>query len=143
MQQRSFDPRATLQAIQDERATDIHIVPTQLVTMLAIPDVDQYDLGSLKRMWYAASPMPTELLKKGIERFGSIFMQGYGQSESGPDITFLPTKSHQVLDKSPEEQKVLASCGRPCLGVHARIVDENDNDVKSYTVERLSCRVKR
>jgi acyl-CoA synthetase (AMP-forming)/AMP-acid ligase II len=137
MQQRSFDPRATLQAIQDERATDIHIVPTQLVTMLAIPDVDQYDLGSLKRMWYAASPMPTELLKKGIERFGSIFMQGYGQSESGPDITFLPKKSHQVLDKSPEEQKVLASCGRPCLGVHARIVDENDNDVKSYTVGEI------
>ena len=137
MQQRSFDPKATLQAIQDERATDIHIVPTQLVTMLAIPDVDQYDLGSLKRMWYAASPMPTELLKKGIERFGSIFMQGYGQSESGPDITFLPKKSHQVLDKSPEEQKVLASCGRPCLGVHARIVDENDNDVKPYTVGEI------
>jgi acyl-CoA synthetase (AMP-forming)/AMP-acid ligase II len=42
LQQRSFDPKATLQTIQDERATDIHIVPTQLVTMLALPNVDQY-----------------------------------------------------------------------------------------------------
>jgi long-chain acyl-CoA synthetase len=137
MQQRSFDPKATLQAIHDEKVTDIHIVPTQLVTMLALPNVDRYDLGSLKRIWYAASPMPTELLKRGMERFGSIFMQGYGQSESGPDITYLPKKSHQVLDKSPEEQKVLASCGQPCLGVHARVVDENNNDVKPYTMGEI------
>ena len=137
MEQKSFDPKATLQTIQDEKVTDIHIVPTQLVTMLAMPNVDQYDLGSLKRIWYAASSMPTELLKRGMERFGSIFMQAYGQTESGPDITYFPKKSHQVLDKSPEEQKVLASCGQPCLGVHPRIVDENNNDVKPYAVGEI------
>ena len=37
MNQRSFDPAATLETIQDEKATDIHIVPTQLVPMLALP----------------------------------------------------------------------------------------------------------
>jgi acyl-CoA synthetase (AMP-forming)/AMP-acid ligase II len=134
MSQRSFDPASTLQAIQDERATDLHIVPTHLVTMLALPNINQYDLRSLKRIWYAASPMPTELLRRGMERFGAIFMQGYGQSESGPEITFFSKKSHQVLDKSIEEQKVLASCGKPCIGVHVRIVDENNNDVKPHTV---------
>jgi len=134
MPQKSFDPALTLQAIQDERATDLHIVPTHLVTMLATPNVNQFDLRSLKRIWYAASPMPTELLKKGMERFGPIFMQGYGQSESGPEITFFPKKSHQVLDRPQAEQKVLASCGQPCVGVHVRIVDENNNDVKSHTV---------
>ena len=134
MPQRSFDPAATLQAIQDEKATDIHIVPTHLVTMLALPNISQYDLRSLKRIWYAASPMPTELLRRGMERFGAIFMQGYGQSESGPEITFFPKKSHQVLDKPQEEQKVLASCGQPCVGVHVRIVDENNNDVKPHVV---------
>lgn len=134
MPQRSFDPASTLQAIQDEKATDLHIVPTHLVTMLAFPNIDQYDLGSLKRIWYAASPMPTELLRRGMERFGPIFMQGYGQSESGPEITFFPKKSHQVLDRPQAEQKVLASCGQPCVGVHVKIVDENNNDVKSHTV---------
>ncbi len=137
MPQRSFDPASTLQTIQDEKATDLHIVPTHLVTMLALPDVKKYDLTSLKRIWYAASPMPTELLRRGMERFGTIFMQGYGQSESGPDITFMPKKYHQVLDKSPEEQKVLASCGQPCLGVHVRIVDEHDNDVKPHMIGEI------
>jgi long-chain acyl-CoA synthetase len=134
MPQRSFDAASTLQAIQDEKATDIHIVPTNLVTMLALPNISQYDLTSLKRIWYAASPMPTELLRRGMERFNPIFMQGYGQSESGPDITFFPKRSHQVLDKPVEEQKVLASCGKPCLGVHVRIVDEHNNDVKPHVV---------
>jgi len=137
MQQRSFDPAATLQSIEEEKATDIHIVPTQLVTMLALPNIERYDLRSLKRVWYAASPMPTELLRRGMERFGAIFMQGYGQSESGPDITFFSKRFHDVLDRSPEEQRVLASCGQPCLGVHVRIVDENNNDVKPYTMGEI------
>ena len=142
MQQGSFDPEATLQVIQEERATDLHIVPTHLVTMLAIPNVEKYDLSSLKCIWYAASPMPTELLRRGMEKFGTIFMQGYGQSESGPEITFMPKKFHQVLDKSPEEQKVLASCGQPSLGVHVRIIDEKNNDVKPYTVGEIVLRSK-
>jgi acyl-CoA synthetase (AMP-forming)/AMP-acid ligase II len=58
MQQRSFDPAATLQSIEEEKATDIHIVPTHLVTMLALPDVEKYNLSSLRRIWYAASPCP-------------------------------------------------------------------------------------
>ena len=137
MGQRSFDAAATLQCLQDEKATDIHIVPTHLVTMLALPSSEQYDLSNLKRIWYAASPMPTELLKKGIERFGPIFMQGYGQSESGPDITFMAKRFHRVLDKPVEAQKVLASCGQPCLGVHVRIVDENQHDVEPYAVGEI------
>jgi acyl-CoA synthetase (AMP-forming)/AMP-acid ligase II len=137
MPHRSFDPHATLQSIQDEKATDIHIVPTHLVSMLALPNPEKYDLRSLKRIWYAASPMPTELLKKGMERFGTIFMQAYGQSESGPDIAFLSKRSHQVLDKSLEDQKVLASCGHPGIGVHVRIVDENNNDVEPFTAGEI------
>jgi acyl-CoA synthetase (AMP-forming)/AMP-acid ligase II len=134
MPQRSFDPASTLQTIQDEGATDIHIVPTHLVTMLTLPNIEKYNLRSLKRIWYAASPMPTELLRKGMKRFGPIFMQGYGQSESGPEITFFSKKAHQVLGKPQEEQKVLASCGQPCVGVHVRIIDEKNNDVKPHMV---------
>ncbi len=137
MAQRSFDAEATLRAIEEEKATDVHIVPTQLVTILNLPDIEKYDLSHLKRIWYAASPMPVELLKRGMKKFGSIFMQGYGQSESGPEITFMPKKFHQVLDKSQEEQKILASCGQPSLGVHVRIVDEKDQDVLPYVVGEI------
>ncbi len=137
MPQKSFDPEATMQAIQDEKVTDIHIVPTQLISILALTDLESYDFSSLKRIWYAASPMPTEVLKKAIEVFGPIFMQAYGQSESGPMITHLPMISHQVLDGSSDEQKVLASCGQPCIGVHARIVDTNSDDVKPGEVGEI------
>jgi long-chain acyl-CoA synthetase len=137
MPQRSFDPAATLQSIEEEKATDLHIVPTHLVAMMALPNVEQYDLSSLKRIWYAASPMPAELLRKGMEKFGPIFLQGYGQSESGPEITFMSRKSHQVLDRPLEEQKVLTSCGQPSLGVHVRIVDEHKNDVQPHAVGEI------
>ena len=130
MEQRSFDPAATLQTIQDEKATDIDIVATHLVAMLNVYDQKNYDLSSLQRMWYAASPMPVEVLKRGLETWGPIFAQGYGQTETGPEITDLTREDNNVLNKSPEEQKILASAGRPSLGVHVRIVDEQKNDVE-------------
>jgi len=137
MPQRSFDPDVVLQAIQNEKATDIQIVPTQLSAMLSHPNLDKYNLSSLKRLYYASSPMPLELLKKGLELLGPIFSQGYGQTESGPQITSLARRVHQVLDNPLEEQKVLRSCGQPSLGVHARIVDERNNDVEPGAVGEI------
>jgi long-chain acyl-CoA synthetase len=137
MPQRSFEPDAVLQAIQDEKVTDMQIVPTQLNALLSHQNLKNYNLNSLNRIYYAASPMPVELLRKGLEIFGPIFSQGYGQTESGPQIASLPRKAHQVLDRPLEEQKVLSSCGQPSLGVHVRVVDENNNDVESGKVGEI------
>jgi acyl-CoA synthetase (AMP-forming)/AMP-acid ligase II len=134
---RFFDAEATLKAVQDEKATDIQIVPTQLVAMLGLESIDSLNLSKLQRILYAASPMPVELLRRGMARFGPIFTQLYGQSESGPDIAFLSKEAHQVLDKSAEEQKVLASCGLPHLGVHARIVNDANEDVEPGVVGEI------
>ena len=137
MPQHTFDPGATLQTIQDVKATDIHLVPTHLVAILALPNVQQYDLISLKRMWYAASPMPVELLKRAMEVFGPVFIQAYGQTESGPLVTYLSKEDHDVLDKPPQEQRVLASIGQPCPGIHLRIVDKDNNDVKAGEIGEI------
>ncbi len=133
----SFDPADTLNTILKERITDIHIVPTQLISLLNLPDIERYDLGQLKRVWYAASPMPTEVLKKGLSVFGSIFIQGYGQTESGPDAAYLKKADHT------SSEDVLASCGQPCIGSHLRIVDENDCDVEAGTIGEVIVRSKR
>jgi long-chain acyl-CoA synthetase len=109
--------------------TDMQIVPTQLAAILSHPDLEKYELNSMNRIYYAASPMPVELLRKGLDVLGPIFAQGYGQTESGPQIATLPKEAHQVLDKPAEEQKVLASAGQPSLGVHVRVVDKDDQDV--------------
>lgn len=132
-----------LRTIPEEGITDLHIVPTQLVTMLNIPDIDEYDLHCLKRIWYAASPMPTEVLKRGLSVFGPIFMQGYGQTESGPDITALSRSDHRDSGESTEAQRVLASCGRPCIGVHVRIVDEEGRDVEVGKIGEIVVQSKR
>jgi len=137
MPQRSFDPAAVLKTIGDEKVTDMQIVPTQLSYLLSCPNLGEYDLTSLKRIYYAASPMPLELLKKGLEVFGPIFSQGYGQTESGPQLSSLSRKAHQVLDRSEEEQKVLSSCGQPSLGVHMRVVDENGIDLEPGQVGEI------
>ena len=67
--QKSFEPEAVLQTIQNEQATDIQIVPTQLNALLSCQDLKAYDLSSLRRIYYAASPMPIELLRRGRNNF--------------------------------------------------------------------------
>jgi len=69
---------------------EMQIVPTQLNSNLSRKDLKGYGLSSLNRIYYAASPMPVELLRQGLEMFGPIFLQGHGQTESGPQIASLP-----------------------------------------------------
>ena len=137
-----FDPAATLQILQDERATHMDIVPTHLVAMLSLPDINKYDISSLKCLWYGASPMPLEVLKKGMKVFGPIIAQGYGQSESGPAISHLSKEDHNVLDRPEAEQKKLMSAGRPDIGVQVRIMDNGGNDVLPGEVGEIAARSK-
>src|SRR4030043_816744 len=124
-----FDPAAALKAIQDEKATHMDIVPTHLAAMLNMPDLNKYNISSLQFLWYGASPMPLEILKKGMKAFGPIIAQGYGQRESGPAISHLSREDHNVLDRPKEEQKKLSSAGQPDIGVQVRIVDGQGNGV--------------
>ena len=126
---KSFDAEATVKIISDENITSMCIVPTHLAAMLNTPAIDKYNISSLKRVKYVGSPMPLELLKTAINKWGLIFFQGYGQTESGPDIAFLKENDHDVLRKSVDEQNKLKSAGKPALDVHVRIVNEHDQDV--------------
>jgi acyl-CoA synthetase (AMP-forming)/AMP-acid ligase II len=131
-----FEPAEVLQTIQDEKATDIFVVPTHLAAMLALPDVQKYDVSSVKRVSYGGSPIPVELLERALKVFGPIFVQAYGQSECSI-ITYLRKEDHWVLDKSAEEKKILNSCGRPCIDTHLRIVDEKGNDVETGEIGEI------
>lgn len=126
---KSFDPKSLLATIEKEKITNVVLVPTHLALMLDLPEFQKTDVSSVKRIYYAGSPMPTEILKRGMKAFGSVFFQGYGQTESGPVIAFLRERDHQVLDKPREVQERLLSIGHPAIGVHVRIVDENGKDV--------------
>ena len=75
------EPRI-LQLIQDEKCTHMNLVPTIYGWMVDNPDVEKYDLSSLRLLSYAGSPFPTEVLKKCIKKFGNKFCQGYGATET-------------------------------------------------------------
>ncbi|MBN2123935.1 MAG: long-chain-fatty-acid--CoA ligase [Deltaproteobacteria bacterium] len=139
----SFDPAETLKIIYEERITDVHIVPTQLVALLHLPDREKYDLRDLKRVWYAASPMPVEVLRQGLSAFGPVFLQGYGLTESGPHSTVFRQAHHREAMGDTGDRSVLASCGQPCIGVHMRIVDEAGQDVEAGQIGEILIKSKR
>jgi acyl-CoA synthetase (AMP-forming)/AMP-acid ligase II len=72
--------------------------------------------------------MPVENLKAGIEVFGPIFVQNYGQAEAPVTIATLAKEDH-IIDGAPEEVNRLSSVGRPYTFVEVRVVDENGNDM--------------
>ena len=139
----SFDPGKTLELIAEEQITDVHIVPTQLVSLLNLPDREKYDFPHLKRVWYAASPMPVEVLKQGLSAFGPVFIQGYGLTESGPHSTVFKQAHHREAMEETGNKNVLASCGQPCIGAHVRIVDEAGQDVEAGQIGEILIKSRR
>jgi acyl-CoA synthetase (AMP-forming)/AMP-acid ligase II len=135
-----FDAAKTLEIIHREKATHMDSVPTHLAAILNLPDLKKYDISSLEYFWYGGSPMPQEVLKRGMQVFGPIFAQGFGQSESGPQICHLSKEDHNVLDKPPAQQKKLASTGRPDIGVQVRILDDNGQDLGPNQVGEIVVR---
>jgi len=53
-----FDAGATLQAVQDERATAVYGVPTMFVAELQHPDFNRFDLTSLRKGVMSGSACP-------------------------------------------------------------------------------------
>jgi len=122
-----FQPEQVLQVIQKEQVTVTVLVPTMINALLNHSEVDKYNLSSLRRLVYGASPMPVELLKQGLQKWGKIFMQGYGMTETSPLLTVLDAADH-ILDGTPEQVRRLSSCGKEILGVDVRVVNiEGDN----------------
>lgn len=131
-----FDTAAVVRDIAKHRLTTTQVVPA-MVTWLLDEPLDGRDLSSLRLIWYASAPMPLELLRRAIDRFGPIFVQGYGQTESGPLATALAPEEH-VLEGN--EASRLSSCGRAVPGVEVRIVDEDGARVADGEVGEIAIR---
>jgi acyl-CoA synthetase (AMP-forming)/AMP-acid ligase II len=136
---RKPDLGGILRLIQDERCTHINLVPTLLGWMLSLPNLDDYDLSSLRLISYAGSPMPPDVLRKCINKFGNIFLQGYGLTEAAPLATTLFPEDH-VLDGP--KTKLLGSIGKEGPVVEVRVMNENNNVVKPGEVGEIVARGK-
>jgi fatty-acyl-CoA synthase len=84
----TFDPRATLKAIHDERATSVYGVPAMYVAELSLPEFPSYDLTSLRTGMMSGAPCPVELMKRVLEEMHcSELVIAYGQTETSPVVT--------------------------------------------------------
>jgi fatty-acyl-CoA synthase len=84
----TFDARATLQAIHDERATSVYGVPAMYVAEFALPEFANFDFTSLRTGMMSGAPCPVELMKRVLNEMhiGELVI-AYGQTETSPVVT--------------------------------------------------------
>ncbi|MCP4466394.1 MAG: AMP-binding protein [Halieaceae bacterium] len=119
-----FSPDIIFDMIEQHKITATMLVPVMIYMLLDSPRASTADLSSLQTLFYGASPMSPARLKEGIEKWGKIFYQFYGQSEA-PMLLVNMRKSKHDLSK-PER---LSACGRPSPWVHLALLDDNGEAV--------------
>lgn len=84
------------QVVQAEQITHALFVPTLLYRMLEMQLAKTYDLSSLTTIGYGASPIAPSAVRGLIEAFGSIFVQGYGATETLQLVSLLGKQDHEI-----------------------------------------------
>ena len=112
----SFDPAATLSAVEEERCTALYGVPTMFIAQLDDPSFADRDLSSLRTGCMAGSPCPVEVMKQVIDRMHMEDVTiAYGMTETSPVST--QTRSDDSLDHRT------ATVGRVHPHVEIRVAD--------------------
>ena len=132
----AFDPLKVLQAVEQERCTALHGVPTMFIAELNHPDFPKYDLSSLRTGIMAGSNCPIEVMKRVVGEMGAREITiAYGQTESSPVITQtrtddpielrvstvgteLPERGGEIVDPATAESSSRASRGVCDWGYH-------------------------
>ena len=116
-----FDPEAVLAAVEAERCTVLHGVPTMFVAELEHPTFKERDVSSLRTGIMAGAPCPPELMRHVIDDLGITEIRiGYGQTESSP-------VSHMThIDDSMERRIETVGCTMPNLEVRIASTEERE-----------------
>jgi long-chain acyl-CoA synthetase len=133
-----FEPTLVLQTLQDEKITTALLVPTMINMVVNHPDISSYDLSSLRRLVYGASPMPEAVIRKAMEVIPGVdFYQAYGQTEASPVITVMGPEYH--VTAGPKAGK-LKGAGRVVAGIDLAILDDDDREVPVGEVGEICIR---
>ncbi len=117
-----FDPLATLEAVQAERCTALHGVPTMFIAELDHPEFPRFDLNTLRTGIMAGSPCPIEVMKRVVQLMHLTEMTiAYGLTESSPVIT-------QTRVDDPLELRV-TTVGKPRPHTEVKIVDVTTGEI--------------
>jgi len=112
----TFDPEATLRAIEGERCTSIYGVPTMFIAQLEHPSMPTRSLESLRTGIMAGSPCPIEVMRQVIDRMHVREITiCYGMTETSP-------VSFQSAVDDPIESRV-STVGKVHPHLECKIVD--------------------
>ena len=111
-----FNSKQVLMAVEQEKCTALHGVPTMFITELNDPEFNRYDLSSLRTGIMAGSPCPIEVMRAVVEKMGAKEITiAYGLTEASPVIT-------QTRVNDDIELRV-STVGRALPEVEVKIVD--------------------
>jgi fatty-acyl-CoA synthase len=112
----SFEPEATLEAVQAEACTSLYGVPTMFIACLEHPRFGDYDLTSLRTGIMAGSPCPIEVMRRVVTEMHMPEVSiAYGMTETSPVST-------QTRREDELELRV-GTVGRPVAHVEVKITD--------------------
>ena len=119
--QHKFDPEKWYELVSTHSVTSSHIVPTMLYALLDVPQsfTDKLDLSSLRSVVCGAAPLSPKAKLDALDRFGSVFYEYYGSTETAINTFIGP-------NEIPEKPN---SVGKAFGENEIRLVNESGHDV--------------
>jgi fatty-acyl-CoA synthase len=129
-----FDATAVLQAVQAERCTAIHGVPTMFIAALELPQFGIYDLSTLRTGIMAGATCPPALMQRVMQDLHCTeILIGYGETEASP-LTHLTAREDSL-------ERRIASVGTNLPHQEVKVVDvQTRRTVPCNTVGELCFR---
>ncbi|GAB3053282.1 class I adenylate-forming enzyme family protein [Virgibacillus ainsalahensis] len=115
-----FKAEKALQIVEQEKITVHHGVPTMFILELNHPDINKYDLTSLRTGIVAAAPIPSEIIGEIREKMHCEVLSSYGMTEASPCLTFCTFEDDDITRAE--------TVGRAMPGVEIEIVDQESED---------------
>ena len=116
-----WDRRCAAMLIQRHGVTSWTAIPTMLIDFLAQPDLEKFDLGSMKLLTGGGAAMPKAVAEKIQSLWGLPYVEGYGLSETmatthnnpthrpKPQCLGIPIQDTTAIVVDPDTLQVLPS----------------------------------
>ncbi|MFH1135840.1 MAG: AMP-binding protein [Pseudomonadota bacterium] len=125
-----FNPQETLKLIQSEKVTISNWVPTMAAFILAMPGVEEHDLGSLRGLVFAAAPLTSNLREQIKKRLCPNLYEYYGLQECGALTVIKPDEKNRKPD----------SVGQVTFSCEVRLVDHQGRDAAPGEIGEIIAR---
>ncbi|MGH9191676.1 MAG: FadD3 family acyl-CoA ligase [Acidimicrobiales bacterium] len=113
----TFDVPSLMRRIDEERITMLPGAPAIYQTILDHPDLDRYDLSSLRLAVTGAATVPVEMIRRmASELTFTKIVTGYGLTESTGVVT--------MCRHTDDPETIANTAGRPIPDIEVRTVDE-------------------